>query len=254
MFHFDYYNKSETYFIPFVDLTDQNGTEMIIFKDSQDFEKNSTLLNSINYIYLEKEDIIKYLAENNIDNSKYEFKIHNTNAYSLYKLPKHVFHRGKKNETNKLRILFQLVTIEDAKYIDNVADDDLIIDAELDDDYSKKDMKSYLLKFNNKFLKLSKRGKDYSYSEIEYCDNYEYSKITNYTWYITIKNGLLYIYNNSDLLLTVINNDISPFHFSKHFDDKYCWKLMSNNKLFFTENIMIDLYPLYPLLEKVEQK
>jgi len=243
MFHFDYANKSETYFIPLLDLTDQNGTEFLAFNNTIDYKNNFEILNNINNKYLSKDDVKKYLFENNINETEYIFKIHNTNAYSLYKLPKNVLHRGKKNETDKLRVLFQLVTIEDTKYIENILSDEIILNAQLDDNYSIKDLnKFYLLKFNNKFLKLSKRGKNYNYSEIEYCDNYEYSTINNFKWYIIIKNNLLYIYHKNGVLLTIINNDsIEPFHFNINFDDKYFWKLMSNNQLCFTENIIVSL-------------
>jgi hypothetical protein len=240
-FHYDYSNKSETYFIPLINLTHENGTEFLSFHNLENNKKYVDLLNKINNKYLSKDDIIKYLLENNIDETEYEFKIYNCDAYSLYKLPKNIFHRGKKNTSDKIRIILQLVIINDTDYISNILSDELIINAELDDNNSLKDINTfYLLKFNEKFLKLSKRGKDYSYSEIEYCE-VENNKIDCYKWYIKIQNNLYYIYHISGLLLNIVDNENLPFHFSIKFNEKQNWKLINNNQLSYMENKVITL-------------
>ena len=156
-FHYDYSNKSETYFIPLTDLTDKNGTEYLSFKDPLKNISNFNILNNINNKYSSKNDIVKYLSENKINENEYDFKIYNTNAYSLYKLPKNIFHRGKINETNKIRIILQLVIIKDKEYINNIDVSELISDAELDDSFSLKN-NTYFISFNEEnFDKTPKR-------------------------------------------------------------------------------------------------
>jgi hypothetical protein len=47
-FHYDYSNKTTTYFIPLVKLTNLNGTEYLYFTDKNDYIKYSNLLLDIN--------------------------------------------------------------------------------------------------------------------------------------------------------------------------------------------------------------
>ena len=239
LFHYDYANKTKTYFIPLSDLTDLNGTEYLSFYDTENNEKYLNLLTKINNKFLLKDDVIKYLTENNVKKSEYEIKIYNSNAYSLYKLPNNILHRGKTNETNDVRILFQLVVTNDNTYFKNMLIDEIIFDAELDDNTSNK---FYLLKFNDKFLSISKRGKNYSYGEIEYHNTIHYNKIDTFKWFMKIIDNDIYIYHKSGLLLIVNNDNVNePFHFSIEFLQKYNWHLLSNEYLSFSEKIKIKL-------------
>lgn len=132
-FHIDYSGRTETYFIPLTDLTNNNGTEYLSFKNKDNYKKYYNLLLSLSNKYLNKEDICEQLEKNNIKRDEYDFIIYNCNAYSLYKLPNYVLHRGKTNETNEIRTIFQLVTsnnINDAKLI---LLKETVNDAELDE-------------------------------------------------------------------------------------------------------------------------
>jgi hypothetical protein len=98
--------------------------------------------------------------------------------------------------------------------------------------------KKFLIKYNNKYLSLPKRGKNYSYSEIIYSDNLDYQSLYNFLWKIKIINNNYYIYNINGLILIVNNiydfND--PFHFSTTFHESYKWSIKNNNLNIFIYN------------------
>ena len=61
--------------------------------------------------------LLKAMEDNNfeslnIDKSNYDFKILNAKSYSMVKMPYYLFHRGKINESNYNRIMFQIVISE----------------------------------------------------------------------------------------------------------------------------------------------
>ena len=56
LFHIDYFDKTITYFIPMIELTDLNGTEYV------EFNNYSNSLLDISNKYLYKKDIINYLS------------------------------------------------------------------------------------------------------------------------------------------------------------------------------------------------
>lgn len=136
-FHYDYLCKTTSYFIPLTKLTNSNGTEYLTFFNKDDNDKNVNVLLNVNNEYTSYKDIDDYLLKNNIDkHSSYEYKIFNTDQFSLYKLPNNLFHRGKTNETNEVRIIFQIAVINninETKYTKYILDDEIIKDAELDD-------------------------------------------------------------------------------------------------------------------------
>jgi hypothetical protein len=131
LFHIDYEGNVETFFIPLVDLTDDNGNEYLKFKNLKDNAKYFDTLSSINYQYIEKNDVIKALTEKCIDKNSYEFKIVNAIAGSLVHMQYFCFHRGKKNTSNKERVMFQIVILRNKNY--NIVDNEVFPDAELDE-------------------------------------------------------------------------------------------------------------------------
>lgn len=120
-FHIDYKGKSITYFIPLVHLTDKNGTEYIYFYDNSNYQKYFNVFLDITKKYITQQEVINYLEKIGLTHGKdYEFRFANCNAYSVIKLPHNVFHRGKTNETDHYRIMFQITfEIEDIGFIQN---------------------------------------------------------------------------------------------------------------------------------------
>lgn len=104
--------------------------------------------------------------------------------------------------------------------------------------------KKYFIKYNDKYLSLPKRGKNYSYSEIIYSEKYEYPCLNNYLWKIIVKNNSFYIYHSNGLQLIVNSFDINdPFHFSINFDEKNMWNSfeLDNNNIFTHNNDIYDI-------------
>ena len=132
-FHYDYGNTTETYFIPLIDLSHQNGTEILYFYDSMHYKKYFDVLQTINNQCKSSDDVIHVLTHHNIHPSTYTFIVYSAQAFSLYKLPRYVFHRGKTNETESVRVMFQLVTMNERTYAPYVATNVFQMDAELDD-------------------------------------------------------------------------------------------------------------------------
>lgn len=141
LFHIDYSGKTFTLFIPMIDINDKNGTEYLYFYDQSNYIKYYNLFLDISNKYSNREDIINYLKQYDIIyNVDYCFKIANANKFSLIKLPNYVFHRGKTNETNQNRYMFQIIfLLDDYK----LTDDKIILDAELDE--NNKDILKYRL-------------------------------------------------------------------------------------------------------------
>jgi len=130
-FHIDYKGKTITYFIPLVNLSNKNGTEYLYFYDDTNYMKYFHIFIDITKIYVDRKDIISYLEKYNLFNLKdYEFRFANAEAFSILLLPYYVFHRGKINETNENRIMFQItLEMEPINFIQNeefvpIAEDD----------------------------------------------------------------------------------------------------------------------------------
>ncbi len=133
-FHIDYRGNTLTYFIPLCELTDKNGTEYLYFFDKSNYFKYFDLFNEITHKYIEKEQLIEFLKSVNLVFGKdFEFRIANSSANQLIKMPHYVFHRGKTNESKERRIMFQL-TLE-IKPVDFIQNMEFIEIAEEDEVY-----------------------------------------------------------------------------------------------------------------------
>jgi hypothetical protein len=132
-FHYDYDNTTDTYFIPLVDLSHLNGTEFLYFHDATHYKKYADVLRTINNRYTSSDDVARLLTRHGVCPSMFTFAVYSARAFSLYKLARNVFHRGKTNETGSVRVMFQLATMHERAYARNVATTAFQADAELDD-------------------------------------------------------------------------------------------------------------------------
>jgi hypothetical protein len=135
-FHIDYNGNTETYFIPLIELNNTNGTEYVEFNN-----KNLNLyyldnLKKISEKYISRNQLIDEFNNIGIDETKYQFKILNTNSFSMVKMPYYLFHRGKTNESNYNRIMFQIV-ISNSESLATISNDIIVNDSELDEDLEK---------------------------------------------------------------------------------------------------------------------
>ena len=131
-FHIDYQGNTDTYLISTSEISDKNGTEYLNFIDESNYLKHLKEFIRISYKYDNKEDIVSHLTNNTnlVFNKDYSFKIVNCPKYSIIKLPHFVFHRGKTNETNENRVLFNITYFrKDIKMNSNK----IIEDAEIDE-------------------------------------------------------------------------------------------------------------------------
>ncbi len=132
-FHYDFGNTTDTYFLPLVEISDLNGTELLHFHDAAHYETYFPILDAINNRYTSADDVRAHLARHGVPSSAYAFVVFSAAAYTLYKMPRFAFHRGKTNETGSARVLFFLVTMHDRSYARHVAAAESVPDAELDD-------------------------------------------------------------------------------------------------------------------------
>jgi len=131
-FHLDYDGKSDTYFIPLCDLSNKNGTEFLYFFDKENYNKYFDTLLKIKDQFLDGKDLIKYFIDLNLIYGKdFELRIANANAYDIIKMPYYTLHRGKINETDNIRIMFQLVFenelidyIQNTEFVENSYEDE----------------------------------------------------------------------------------------------------------------------------------
>ena len=130
LFHIDYEGNTETFFIPMVDLTDDNGTEYLEFNNIEDNKKYFDFLISISNKYMTKDEVINALKAQGIKEDSYKFKIVNAEAYGIIHLTYMCFHRGKTNTSKADRVMFT-VKISNSDYYSR--DDEIIQDAELDE-------------------------------------------------------------------------------------------------------------------------
>ena len=133
LFHIDYQGDSFSYFIPFVELSDLNGTEYVHFIDSRNFKIYYNILLHMSDNYLDKQDIIRLLFENYglKINEDFVFKCANSEAYSLLYMPYYVYHRGQKNKTNINRLMLNILFSIGNKF--NYPIEEYILDAEIDE-------------------------------------------------------------------------------------------------------------------------
>ena len=136
-FHIDYKGKTNTYFIPLVDLDDKNGTEYLEFNDKNYNISLLDKLNSISNKYLSKNDVVNALNNLDVKSDSYKFKYINGNKWCMVQMPYYCLHRGKTNNGLLDRIMFQMVFNKDNMSKHDVPNDDYYNDAELDDDKEK---------------------------------------------------------------------------------------------------------------------
>lgn len=134
LFHMDYQGDSESYFIPFVELSNLNGTEYLYFYDKEKYKlyyENELYMSDH---YFSKEDIIDYLTNTiglkiNVD---FVFKCANSDPYALLFMPYYVYHRGQKNKTSTNRLMLNILFSIGNRF--NYPIEEYILDAEIDEE------------------------------------------------------------------------------------------------------------------------
>jgi hypothetical protein len=110
LFHIDYLGDSISYFIPFVELTDLNGTAYLKFLDPHNNLVYYEELLKMSALYLTQQEIIAYLSNLNLQEHKdYEFAAANADAFALLRMPNYVYHRGQKNRSGKDRMMVNIL-------------------------------------------------------------------------------------------------------------------------------------------------
>ena len=132
LFHIDYLGDSISYFIPFVELSDLNGTAYLKFIDPHNNLVYYHELLKMSALYLKQSEIIDYLANLQLkEHVDYEFAVANSDAFALLQMPNYVYHRGQKNKTQQNRLMLNILFS-----IHNAYDypiDEVIADSEIDE-------------------------------------------------------------------------------------------------------------------------
>jgi len=132
LFHIDYQGDSFSYFVPFVDLSDLNGTEFVHFYNTTNYETFFPLFLEMSDAFLDKAAAIVCLSQLNLVlGVDYCFKCANSNAYSLLYMPYYLYHRGQKNKTSVNRMMLNILFSRANAF--NYAADEFILDAEIDE-------------------------------------------------------------------------------------------------------------------------
>lgn len=132
LFHIDYLGDSISYFIPFVELTDLNGTAYLNFLDPHNNNVYYDELLKMSALYLTQPEIIDYLAKLNLKlDVNYEFASANSGAFALIKMPNYVYHRGQKNKSGKPRLMVNILFSINNAY--NYPVTEIIEDSEVDE-------------------------------------------------------------------------------------------------------------------------
>jgi hypothetical protein len=132
LFHIDYLGDSISYFIPFVELTDLNGTAYLNFLDPHNNIVYYNDLLKMSSLYLKQNEIIDYLADKNLKEGRdYEFKAANSAEYGLLRMPNYVYHRGQKNRSGKDRLMLNILFSINNAYEYPI--DEVIEDSEIDE-------------------------------------------------------------------------------------------------------------------------
>jgi hypothetical protein len=134
LFHMDYQGDSFSYFIPFVELSDLNGTEYLYFTDEKNYTTYYESLLHMSNNYLDKPEAIHYLTDTlGLKlNEDFAFKCANSDPYSLLYMPYYVYHRGQKNKTNTNRIMLNILFSIGNNF--NYPIEEYILDAEIDEE------------------------------------------------------------------------------------------------------------------------
>ena len=132
LFHIDYQGDSFSYFVPFVDLSDLNGTEFVHFYKPENYKIYYQFFLDMSDAFLDKaEAIARLMSLNLVLGVDYSFKCANSNAYSLLYMPYYVYHRGQKNKTLVNRLMLNILFSRAKAF--NYAADEYILDAEIDE-------------------------------------------------------------------------------------------------------------------------
>lgn len=132
LFHIDYQGDSVSYFVPFVDLSDLNGTEFVYFYKPENYELFYTHFLGMSDAFLNQGEAIASLKTLHLElGVDYCFKCANSNAYSLLYMPYYLYHRGQKNKTNVNRMMLNILFSRAKQF--KYADDKYILDAEIDE-------------------------------------------------------------------------------------------------------------------------
>jgi len=132
LFHIDYEGDSISYFIPFVELNNLNGTEFLEFTDTRNYIKYYDTLLTMSKLYLDRNEIISYLSKLELFlNSDYIFSCATSDAFALICMPNYVYHRGQKNKTNHNRIMLNILFSINNNY--DYPMDKIILDSEIDE-------------------------------------------------------------------------------------------------------------------------
>jgi hypothetical protein len=132
LFHIDYLGDSISYFIPFVELSDLNGTAYLNFTDPRNNIIYYEELLKMSSIYLTQSEIIEYLRKLNLTlDIDYTFLAANSDAFALLRMPNYVYHRGQKNRTNKDRFMLNILFSINNSY--TYPTDEVVPDSEIDE-------------------------------------------------------------------------------------------------------------------------
>jgi hypothetical protein len=132
LFHIDYLGDSISYFIPFVELTDLNGTAYLNFINPHNNLVYYNDLLKMSALYLTQPEIIAYLSNLHLElGVDYEFKAANSSAFGLLRMPNYVYHRGQKNRSGKDRMMLNILFSINNAY--EYPTDEIIEDSEIDE-------------------------------------------------------------------------------------------------------------------------
>ena len=132
LFHIDYLGDSISYFIPFVELTDLNGTAYLNFIDPHNNLVYYNDLLKMSALYLTQPEIIAYLSKLNLQLGRdYEFKAANSAEFALLRMPNYVYHRGQKNRSGKPRLMVNILFSINNAY--DYPTQEIIDDSEIDE-------------------------------------------------------------------------------------------------------------------------
>lgn len=135
-FHIDYNGETETFFIPLVDLDENNGTEYVEFTSKEHNINMTNELIRITNDFITRDEIIMHFDSLNILRNQYNFKYLICKKWAMAKLPYYVFHRGQSNKGTVDRVMFQIIISRTKDVSEHVSKNIFIPDSELDDKYS----------------------------------------------------------------------------------------------------------------------
>lgn len=132
LFHIDYLGDSISYFIPFVELSDLNGTAYLNFINPHNNLVYYNDLLKMSALYLTQPEIVDYMMKLNLHLGRdFEFVAANSDAFALLRMPNYVYHRGQKNKSGKDRLMLNILFSINNAYEYPI--DEVIEDSEIDE-------------------------------------------------------------------------------------------------------------------------